>query len=114
MNTNLGLEKEVLEDNVQLIRLSGELDIHSVPEFKQDVLSLLEQGCNDVIIDLDELSFMDSRGLGSFIGILRNVKEKQGSLRLICSNRAILTIFQRTGLNEIFSLYDSLDKAVAG
>ena len=111
MKTNLISEKEVLSQNSQVIRLSGELDISSAPDFKEDVLSLLGQGYNHLIVDLNELNFMDSRGLGSFIGILRTVNEQGGSLKIICSKQAILKIFRRTGLDEVFMIYNSLEDA---
>jgi anti-anti-sigma factor len=113
MNMNLISEKEVLSQNSQIIRLSGELDIHSAPEFKDEVLSQLNQGFNTIIIDLDELHFMDSRGLGTFIGLSRSLKDKGGSLKLVCSNQTILKIFQRTGLSDIFRLFDNREEALS-
>jgi anti-sigma B factor antagonist len=113
MNMNLVSEKEVLSKSSQIIRLSGELDIHSAPEFKEEVLSLMGEGFNTIIIDLDELHFMDSRGLGTFIGLSRSLKEKGGSLKLVCSNQTILKIFQRTGLSDIFRLFGNRDEAMS-
>ncbi|MDQ7824614.1 MAG: STAS domain-containing protein [Candidatus Eremiobacteraeota bacterium] len=111
--TNLISEKEVLSENSQLIRLSGELDIHSAPLFKDEVLSSITGGCLHIIIDLDDLLFLDSRGLGTFIAISRLLKDRQGTLKLICSNDAILRIFTRTGLNEIFQMFDSREAALS-
>jgi anti-sigma B factor antagonist len=112
LKANLVTENEVLSANTGMVRLSGELDIHSAPHFKEEVLSLIEQGYTNVILDLDELNFMDSRGLGTFIGISRNVKDRGGSLKIICSNQTILKIFHRTGLYEIFSLYETKEAAL--
>jgi anti-sigma B factor antagonist len=107
MKINLVSEQEVLSPDSRIVSLSGEIDIHSAPKFKDDILTLLESGCLHVVVDLDELEFMDSRGLGAFINISRAIKEKGGTLKLVCSNQTILKIFQRTGLNEIFDIFDN-------
>ncbi|MGV8121710.1 MAG: STAS domain-containing protein [Candidatus Xenobiia bacterium LiM19] len=112
LKANLVSEKEALSGNTHIVRLSGELDIHSAPQFKEDVLSLIEQGYTNIVLDLDELNFMDSRGLGTFISISRNVKDRGGSLKIICSNQTIMKIFQRTGLCEIFAMYESKEAAL--
>lgn len=111
MKINLVSDHEALSENCQFVRLSGELDIHSAPQFKEDILMLLTRGCTSLLVDLNELNFMDSRGLGVFIGILKAIKECNGTLKIICSNQTILKIFHRTGLNEVFQIFDSLEKA---
>lgn len=111
MKANLISEKEVLSESSQIIRLSGELDIHSAPDFKHEILECINKGYRQLIIDLNDLHFMDSRGLGVFIGILRNVKEQGGFLKIVCSNQTILKIFYRIGLSEIFTIFQTLEDA---
>lgn len=109
---NLISENSILSENSQIIRLSGELDIHSAPDFKDEVLKIINDGYTNIIIDLDELNFLDSRGLGVFIGISRSIKEKNGNFKLICANQPILKIFQRTGLVDVFNLFNTEEEAL--
>jgi len=109
---NLTLKKEPVSEGTQLVYLAGELDIYSAPDFKEEMLSLMNEGCRNLIINLDNLKYIDSRGLGTFIGISRNIKEKEGSLALVCANATIIRTFQRTGLMEIFRVFETNNEAL--
>jgi anti-sigma B factor antagonist len=75
---------------------------------------LIQKGNNNIIVNLEGVSYIDSTGLGVLIGALKRVKENNGDIKLVCTNLQIKKIFDITGLVKIFELYDSEELALKG
>ena len=58
------------------------------------------------------VDFLDSTGLGVLVGGLKRVKVKEGSLSIVTTQDKILKIFDITGLNKVFPIFDSVEAAV--
>lgn len=71
----------------------------------------MDSGCLNVVVDLENLGFIDSSGLGVLVSALRRVKERGGTLRLVCTKESILKIFRITGLDKVFPLFTSAEEA---
>jgi len=97
---------------VPVVELEGEIDLSTSSIFKETVYQVIESGHNDVIIDLNELEFMDSTGLGVLVAALKKTSMAGGSIRLICNKRNILKVFTITGLDKVFSIYDNLQRCL--
>jgi anti-sigma B factor antagonist len=93
---------------VPVVELEGEIDLSTSAIFKETVYQVIESGHKDVIIDLNELEFMDSTGLGVLVAALKKTTMEGGSIRLICNKRNILKVFTITGLDKVFSIYANL------
>lgn len=99
------------EDGVCRMTLRGEVDIYTSPQLKQEIVDTVEDGCKNLLIDLDQVAFIDSSGLGVLVGGLRRVKERSGTLRLVCTRDNILKIFRITGLDKVFPVFSTLEEA---
>lgn len=97
---------------VPVVELEGEIDLSTSAIFKETVYQVIESGHIDVIIDLNELEFMDSTGLGVLVAALKKTTMEGGSIRLICNKRNILKVFTITGLDKVFSIYDNLQRCL--
>lgn len=97
---------------IPVVELEGEIDLSTSPIFKETVYGVIESGKIDVIIDLNELEFMDSTGLGVLVAALKKTSYEGGSIRLICNRRNILKVFTITGLDKVFSIYDNLQRCL--
>jgi anti-sigma B factor antagonist len=86
-----------------LLTVAGEVDIATGPRVRQAVIDLLDEGVRDLVIDLRQVSFLDSSGLGVLVGALRRLKGRDGALRLVCSGETILKTFRLTGLGRVFT-----------
>ncbi|MDO8986896.1 MAG: STAS domain-containing protein, partial [Coriobacteriia bacterium] len=64
------------------------------------------------LVDLEQVGFIDSSGLGVLVGGLRRAKENSGAIRLVCSRENILKIFRITGLDKVFPIFDTLEHAL--
>ena len=95
-----------------MISLSGEVDLYTAPEFKQQLLEVIEQGGRDVIVDLSNTTFIDSTTLGVLVGGVKRLRTNEGQLSLVCSDRNITKIFEITGLDRVFAIHPTLDAAL--
>jgi len=100
MNLRVDTSKEA--DGTATISLSGEVDVYTSPRVKQEIVDLLNQGVSRLVVDVSQVDYLDSTGLGVLIGGLKRAREHDGDLRLICDNPRILRIFEITGLTKIF------------
>jgi anti-sigma B factor antagonist len=65
------------------------------------------------VVDLSETTFIDSTTLGVLVGGVRRLREQDGDLSLVCSDRNITKIFEITGLDRVFSISPSREEALA-
>src|SRR5450759_5285091 len=99
-------------EGVFVITLSGEVDLYTAPELKQ-LLDAVAEGAKHVVVDLSKTTFIDSTTLGVLVGGVRRLREKDGDLSLVCSDRNITKIFEITGLDQVFSIAASREEALA-
>ena len=109
---NFGIQTEKLSDEAYAISLSGEVDLYTAPEFKQQLLELVGQGAKDVVVDFTETTFIDSTTLGVLVGGVKRLRPNGGQLSLVCSDRNITKIFEITGLDKVFPIYETRSEAV--
>jgi anti-sigma B factor antagonist len=111
---NFDINTEQLGDSSYIISLSGEVDLYTAPEFKQQLLEVINQGAKEVIVDFSNTTFIDSTTLGVLVGGVKRLRTNDGQLALVSSDRNITKIFEITGLDRVFTIYGSRDEAVAG
>lgn len=91
----------------------GEADLHVAPELKSRVTSVLDRGLRAMVIDLSEVTFVDSTMLGVLLGALKRMKASSGEVRVVVAKREIRRVFQLTLLDRVFSLDPTRDEALA-
>jgi anti-sigma B factor antagonist len=110
---NFDIDTEQLDGDAYVISLSGEVDLYTAPDFKQKLLEVIGQGGKDVVIDFSNTTFIDSTTLGVLVGGVKRLRPNGGQLSLVCSDRNIMKIFEITGLDKVFPIYESRGEAVA-
>lgn len=97
-----------------VVAVRGEIDMATAPRLRERLMVLASQGTQDVVVDLEGVDFLDSTGIGVLIGGMKRQRGLDGDLTLVCTRPRILKVFEITGLNQAFSIYESVDAAVAG
>ena len=110
---NFDIKTEQLSSEAYVISLSGEVDLYTAPEFKQQLLDVIEKGGKAVVVDFTNTTFIDSTTLGVLVGGVKRLRTNDGSLSLVCSDRNITKIFEITGLDKVFEIYATRDDAVS-
>lgn len=95
-------------DDLILVTLGGELDIYTVGSFRHD-LDQLDPAASPLVIDLTDVTLLDSSGLGALVSLLNRARAGQGQLGLICPHRRLRRVFEITGLRRAFIFGDDLE-----
>lgn len=102
------------EGRFTVVEVVGDVDLASAPVLRRTFESLLREGRTHLIVDLQGVPFVDSSGLGVLVGAQRLLKPRGGDVRLVCSAARVLRVLSITGLDQLFTIYDSLGEAVEG
>lgn len=98
-------------ETVPVLELEGEVDVYTAPKIKSHLIDLITDGKYKIIIDLNNVDFMDSSGLGVLVGGLKRVKPHNGLISLVCTKEPILKIFKITGLTKVFPIHENQSQA---
>jgi anti-sigma B factor antagonist len=96
-----------------VVDVAGEVDVYTAPKLREQLVTLVDSGHVDIIVNMADVEFLDSTGLGVLVGGLKRVKSREGSLRLVCTQERILKVFRITGLVKVFPIHASVDEAVS-
>lgn len=109
---SLAIDLEV-KHNVLCIRLAGELDHHTAEELRVKVTNIIEtQNINHILLNLENLSFMDSSGLGVILGRYKQIKNLGGEMVVCSISPSVKRLFEMSGLFKIMRLEQNEDFAL--
>ncbi len=94
-----------------LIALAGEIDLHESPHVRESITPLIEKKEPKVLIDLTQVSYIDSSGLAVLIDAMQRVQSYGGKLALYGIGKSVRTIFEIARLDQVFQIFP--DKASA-
>lgn len=107
---DLGLD--VTERNgFAVLSVRGEVDVYTAPRLRERLVEMVSQGHYQVVVDLEGVDFLDSTGLGVLVGGLKRLRSHDGDLKLVCTQRRILKVFEITGLTKVFEIFDDVETA---
>lgn len=90
-----------------IIELEGEVDVYTAPQLKQQMIGILEGGAKELVVNLEKVDYLDSTALGVLIGGLKRMRERDGNMVLVCPSPRIRRVFEITGLDKIFDIYNT-------
>ncbi len=90
-------------DDTQTIKLIGDLDVYSEDDFRSFIDEEIDTN-KDLIIDLEELEYLDSTGLGMFMNIYKMQKDNDKDVRIINTKDQIKKLFKITDLTGLFDM----------
>jgi anti-sigma B factor antagonist len=92
-----------------IIRVGGELDLHTSPLLQERLAQLLDQGVTRMALDLQDVGFMDSSSLGVLVTALKWLREREGDLALVGVNGSPLKVLALTGIDRLLTMYPAAD-----
>ena len=101
------------KDGIEVIDVAGTIDIYTAPRLRELLIDLVSTNNCQLIVNMDQVEFLDSTGLGVLVGGLKRVRAHDGSLDLACTRERILKIFRITGLAKVFGIHETVDQAIA-
>ena len=100
-------------DGVSVARLAGEIDTYTVPDLRRALDRLGVAPGTKVVVDLREVSFLDSSGLGAIIGLYHRVTAAGAHLQLICSG-VTLRLVELMNLDQVIEVVTEADGSSGG
>lgn len=108
--SDLNVERRTEGEQV-ILTVSGEVDLHSSPELRGELLEALEGRPQRLIIDLSGVTYMDSSGVGTIVEAKRRADKAASTLVLTGLQPRVRSVFEITQLDKFFKITDSVDEA---
>ncbi|MBI4652202.1 STAS domain-containing protein [Candidatus Desantisbacteria bacterium] len=99
-------------EDICILDIKGDIMADTKKELKEKFTSLIEGGKIKFIINFKDVYVIDSSGIGLLISTLQNVREKNGDIKILNISGFAKRTFNVTGLNNIFHIFTSEDKAL--
>ncbi|MGW3360328.1 STAS domain-containing protein [Streptomyces bungoensis] len=109
----LTVHTEALADQTVLVTLSGTLDHHTSAQLAQSLHALLPAARPAVLLDLSELSFIDSTGLTCLLQVRRAVHDACGAIDLVAPSPPVKHLLGLTGIDQVFPIHSDRHTAQA-
>ena len=107
---SLEIELKGTED-IALLELTGQIDIYTAEEITKIIDAHMDKGNFKVIIDLTNVTYLDSAGVSALINAKLKLSKKSGDLRLVGLKGKAKEVFELAGLLDMFDKFDSHEKA---
>ncbi|MFH1700024.1 MAG: STAS domain-containing protein [Candidatus Zixiibacteriota bacterium] len=100
------------KDHVHVLSMCGKLDLANSAKLKESVKSLLDKEHNLIHLDMKEVDFINSSGLGVMVSIMKKIRVQKG--RMTLSNLApyVNEIFEITQLSHVFEIFPTAEEAI--
>lgn len=108
----MNLQTEIKNDIVIIYVNEERLDAHNSGELKVEVQKFFEQGQKNMLIDLKDVRFIDSSGLGALVSGFKNAISHQGNLKLSTLQSQVRSMFELTRLHRVFEIFPSTAEAL--
>ena len=96
-----------------VITVTGDIDVMNAGQLRELLVEHYTAGARHFVLDLREVSFLDSTGLGVLVAAHRRTRNGAGSLRLVVTSSALLQLLRITGLSQVFRVYTTPEDALA-
>ena len=95
----------VMSHSVKVIKVCGILGHTQAKQFRQEILDLMAVGVREILIDFEQVAFMDSSGLGALVSALKAVRAAQGRLVLCSVKQEIRMLLELTDVIQFFPIF---------
>jgi anti-sigma B factor antagonist len=92
------------QDGWRVLVARGQLDVATAPQFRQALVEAQYGGESRVVVDLDEVEFIDSMGLGVLVGGVKRARSHRGRFVVVCSHPRVLRLLEVTGLDAVLDV----------
>ncbi len=100
-------------DEVLVVSVHDErLDASIAVDFKDAMVSYINSGERQIVLDLASVHFIDSSGLGAIVSVLKAIGHT-GSIKLCNLNETVMSVFKLTRMNKVFAIYGTTEEALA-
>lgn len=96
----------------KIIEVSGEVDLYNVSELKKSLFSITDGTNQSVVVDMKNVNYMDSSGIGALVAGQKKMKAHNGNFALVNIHEDVLNILKLATLDKFFKIYDTDDDLI--
>jgi anti-sigma B factor antagonist len=108
-----GVEVDLRDDRVAVVRVAGDIDMSTTPELTERALPVAETGPPGMVVDLSDVSFMGAAGLHVLEGLQEALRHRGGELAVVAPGGIALRVLEVTGLDRSLGVTSSYAAARA-
>jgi anti-sigma B factor antagonist len=97
--------------NRAVAAVSGEIDVYTAPALREKLIDLVDSGVTEVIVDMAQVGFCDSTGLGALVAAQNYARDRDAALSLAAAQERVLKVLRITGLDQVFRMHASVAAA---
>ncbi|MCP4581282.1 MAG: STAS domain-containing protein [candidate division Zixibacteria bacterium] len=102
-----------IDGDIAILSLAGRLDLTSASSLKEASKNVLSSDSKKMVLNLSDVDFINSSGLGALVSILKEVRKSQGSMKLTNLAPYVKEIFDITQLSNIFDIFPDENQALS-
>lgn len=100
------------ENNISILDAEGKIDATSNQILKDKIKELVAEGQHNIVLNMEKVPFVNSTGLGTLVGILKELRGLKGTVKLIHLQPYVQELFEVTQLVKVFEIFDDEGLAV--
>ncbi|MCK5665715.1 MAG: STAS domain-containing protein [Thiotrichaceae bacterium] len=100
------------KNDIKVIAFSGNLETNTAPDAEKEINALIENGVNKILINFENLGYISSVGLRVLLRIGKQLKSKEGNLRICSLNVTVNEIFEMSGFSMVFNIFETESDAM--
>lgn len=109
----MNISIDVKETNCLVeVKVGGEIDAYTAPRLRETLFPLTEKESVTMLIDLSDVNYMDSTGLGVFVGVFKNIRTNNGQFQLRGLSDRLKRLFEITGLADIMDINSQIEGGI--
>jgi len=97
---------------VTVVYLKGYLDAHTAPEFEKILQDLVDQNRVNIVVNLAELNYISSAGLGVFMGFIEDIRKKGGDIKIAEMADKVFRVFDLLGFPVLYEIFKDESEAI--
>jgi len=99
-----------MTEHIKVVQPNGVLDATRSQDFREEVIKTLESNPKMVLVDLKDITFMDSSGLGALVLAFKTLRASDTKLVLCSINEQVKILFELTGMDKVFEIFSNQDE----
>lgn len=107
----MNIHSKVLGNGIAVLKLVGKLNMVSAPQLREVISSSVLAGNSRLAVDLSDVDFMDSSGLGALVNGLKSTRQAGGDLRIASPTEQVKLVLELTNLDRVLTAYDNAEEA---
>lgn len=99
-------------DEVSVVYLKGYLDAHTAHDFENALQELVDEDRVRIVVNLSELTYISSAGLGVFMGFIEDIRKKEGDIKLAEPSEKVFRVFDLLGFPVLYEIFQQEVEAI--